>query len=176
MSTDNKHYVDLWTKQSQMFWTTVYQVPIIAGAMFAGWFALKSASQDFLAQALLVVGVISMVVQVLILKRMSQYLNTFRQAADRLIPSVPAAFAGLSGYVLGTAVPALIALFFLVLFIWSPAFDKAPMAPSTPTATNPLPTVSSSAAPVATTPASAPPIAPNPSLKGTPAGKPASAP
>jgi hypothetical protein len=176
MNTDNKHYLDLWTKQSQMFWTTVYQVPIIAGTMFAGWFALKSASQDLLAQAILAVGLMSMVVQVLILRRMSQYLNTFRLAADQLIPSVPAPFAGLSGYVLGTAVPALIAVFFLILFIWSPAFYKAPISPSTATATKQLPTLSSLAASVATTPASTPPNSSAPSLEGMPASKPSSTP
>lgn len=176
MITDNKHYVELWTKQSQMFWATVYQVPIISGAMFAGWFALKSASQDPLAQALLVVGMMSMVVQVLILKRMSQYLNTFRQAAEGLIPNVPSAFAGLNGYVLGTAVPALIALFFLILFIWSPAFVKAPTLHAVPATTQPMPARLPLFAPVPTTPVPAPPIVPGPLLKGSVADKPASVP
>lgn len=120
---NKKHYVDLWMKQSQLFWQTVYQVPFIAGAMFAGWFALKSAAQDSLAQGLLCIGIVSMAVQVLILRRMAQYLVTFRQAADRLIPSVPSAIAGLSGYILGTVVPVLIVFFFVALLIWSPSFN-----------------------------------------------------
>lgn len=126
MADDPKHYVDLWTKQSQLFWQTVYQVPVLAGAMFAGWFALKSAAQSQLAQGVLAVGFLSMLVQVLILHRMSQYLNTFRKAADRLIPTVPSAFIGLNGYRLGVAVPELIAIFFAVLFWLEPNF-KQPM-------------------------------------------------
>lgn len=148
MGTEKQHYVELWTKQSQLFWQTVYQVPIIAGAMFAGWFALKSASQDLLAQVLLLVGFLSMTVQILILKRMSQYMNTFRQAADRLIPSVPAAFGSLTGYILGIAVPALIGLFFIVLLIWSPDFAKSSTQSSAKTDTN-LPQTTFAAVPVA---------------------------
>lgn len=138
MSTDNAHYVGLWTYQSQLFWQTVYQVPVIAGGMFAGWFALKSASQDELARWLLVVGLLSMVVQMLILHRMSQHLNTFRQAADMQIPRVSNGLVRLSGYQLGIAVPVLVGLFFAALFFLSPEFKKGdpapPAAASTPAA------------------------------------------
>lgn len=177
MDANSKHYVELWMKQSQLFWQTVYQVPVIAGAMFAGWFALKSATQDALAQGLLVVGVLSMAVQVLILKRMAQYLNTFRQAADRLIPSVPPAFVGLTGYVLGTIVPVLIACFFVALLIWSPEFKAATSqsAASATTWSSPA-VVPAKATAAVTAPTSSPASVPNPLLKGTSAGKPAAAP
>ena len=178
MDTENKHYVDLWMKQSKLFWQTVYQFPVIAGALFAGWFALKSAAQDSLAQGLLCIGMLSMVVQILILKRMAQYLVTFRQAADRLIPNVPPAIAGMSGYILGAVVPILIMVFFVALFFWSPSF-KTPPSQTTPTANNALDDSVSKAMPASL---GVTPIAPSqlttpdPLLKGTSAGKPMAVP
>jgi len=180
MDPDNKHYVELWMKQSQLFWQTVYQVPVIAGAMFAGWFALKSASQDLLAQGLLGVGILSMAVQVLILKRMAQYLVTFREAADTLIPAVPDAFAGMSGFILGNVVPVLIAVFFGVLLVWSPSFSAFAQRSTTASSAtvNVLGPNSAASLPSSGVVPVAPPqpVPPNPLLKGTSAGKPASAP
>lgn len=126
MESEDRHAVDLWAAQSQLFWQTVYQVPVIAGAMFAGWFALKTAAQDQLAQGLLIVGILSMLVQVLVLGRMAQYLNTLRDAVGEPLLSVPSAFWGLTGHILGSTVPVLMAIFFLVLLIWSPEFKATP--------------------------------------------------
>ena len=86
---DELHYVDLWKKQSELFWRTVYSVPFIGIAIFAGWFALESGKNDALSQYLLIAGILIMLVQMAILYRMSQYLNAFRQAASTLIPKVP---------------------------------------------------------------------------------------
>ena len=141
MSSDKDRYVDLWMKQSQLFWQTVQQVPVLAGAIFAGWFALQSASHHVLALGLLVVGVLSMIVQVLVLLRMTQYLNAFRDAADRQIPTVPSSVLGLTGYRLGISIPCMVAIFFCALFAW---------------AADSLPTKSASSTALPLTPASAP--------------------
>lgn len=116
--TDNLHYVDLWKKQSELFWRTVYSVPFIGIAIFAGWYGLETQEQQTLSQYLLVAGILIMLVQMAILYRMAQYLNAFRNAADTLIPSVSPAFLGLTGYRIGVAVPViLIALFSLMLCV-----------------------------------------------------------
>jgi hypothetical protein len=113
--TENLHYVDLWKKQSELFWRTVYSVPFIGIAVFAGWFGLESGKDGELGQYLLIAGILIMLVQMAILYRMSQYLNAFREAADTLIPSVPSAFWGLSGYRIGVAAPVILVVFFSVM-------------------------------------------------------------
>lgn len=116
--TENLHYVDLWKKQSELFWRTVYSVPFIGIAIFAGWYGLESKGQLNLSQYLLIAGILIMLVQMAILYRMAQYLNAFRDAAGTLIPSVPPAFLKLTGYRIGVAIPAiLIVLFSLMLCV-----------------------------------------------------------
>lgn len=114
--SSNLHYIELWKKQSELFWRTVYSVPFIGIAVFAGWFGLESGNNTILSGYILIAGILIMLVQVAILYRMSQYLNAFRHAADKLIPSVPPAFLGLTGYRIGVAVPVILAAFFSVMF------------------------------------------------------------
>lgn len=113
--TENLHYVDLWKKQSELFWRTVYSIPLIGMAIFAGWYALESKEQFALSQYLLIAGILIMLVQMVILYRMAQYLNAFRGAADTLIPSVPSALLGLTGYRIGVAIPVILIVLFLFM-------------------------------------------------------------
>ncbi|WP_146149968.1 hypothetical protein [Caballeronia novacaledonica] len=124
-----QHFVDLWVKQSELFWRTVYSVPLIASAVFAGWYALEVADQERLAGWLLTGGVLVMAIQVAVLHRMAVYLNVFRRAADTLIPRVSEPPFGLSGFRIGVAVPVLVMLFFIALRVINPDLNKPETVP-----------------------------------------------
>lgn len=113
--SDNLHLIELWKKQSELFWRTVYSVPVVGIAIFAGWYALQGKHQTDLSHYLIYAGIAIMLLQTVILRRMAQYLNAFRRAAGDLIPDVPNALLGLSGYRLGTLVP--IILIVLLVFM-----------------------------------------------------------
>ncbi|MEQ8577190.1 MAG: hypothetical protein RIC57_10080 [Balneola sp.] len=122
-SKDNNYskIVDLWIYQSELFWRTVYSVPFVAIAILAGWYALMSNEQLILSQSLLIAGILIMLVQMLILYRMSQYLNAFKKEAKKQnhLPEVDNALFGLTGYRIGTSVPViLIGLFLFILFLF----------------------------------------------------------
>ncbi len=111
----NLHYVDIWKKQSELFWRTVYAAPVIGVAVLAGSYGLKNAGDYTLSILLLIAGIIAMSIQMAILVRMSQYLIAFRKAADKLIPAVPSARFGLTGYCLGVATSVFLILLFVVM-------------------------------------------------------------
>ncbi|MEQ8525274.1 hypothetical protein [Gracilimonas sp.] len=126
-SKDNKYpkIVDLWIYQSELFWRTVYSVPFVAIAILAGWYALISNEQLLLGQSLLVAGILIMFVQMLILYRMSQYLNAFKKEARKQnhLPKVEDALLGLTGYRIGTSVPVILIGLFLFILILYPKFE-----------------------------------------------------
>ena len=181
---DNTYLVDAWTKQSELFWRTVYQTPVIATAVFAGWYALQVAEQLKLSNWLLALGVLTMFVQVAILARMAAYLNALRDAAGHLLPRipplwhsffafirVPKASALLTGFRMGTAMPLLIAAFFLLLLLAPPPLTRinkgsgVPVSvPVTMQTTQPAssgPVLPSKAASVPTSSAPPPSVAPS---------------
>ena len=121
MTDSTLHYVDLWKKQSELFWRTVYSVPFIGIAIFAGWFGLEMKQQFHLSQFLLVAGILIMGVQMAILYRMAQYLNAFHEAARDLMPEVPKSFCGLSGYRIGVAIPSILVVLFIIMFFLNPS-------------------------------------------------------
>jgi hypothetical protein len=85
---DKKPVMDLWSKQSDLMLRTVYATPAIATAIFAGWYAVMKDEKPALAMWVLFVGVLMMIVQGLILHRMSLYLNVLRDAVGDAFPRV----------------------------------------------------------------------------------------
>ena len=85
---DKKPLMDLWSKQSDQMWRTVYATPAIAAAIFAGWYAVLKDNKPNLAMLVLFVGILMMVIQALVLHRMSLYLNMLRASVGKELPHV----------------------------------------------------------------------------------------
>jgi hypothetical protein len=120
---DKKPVMDLWTKQSDLMWRTVYATPAIAAAIFAGGYAVLKDNKPTLAIWVLVVGVLMMIVQGLILHRMSLNLNVLRDAVGdgfprveraKIIPSWDALRLP-TGYQLAVSVPIILGTLFALM-------------------------------------------------------------
>ncbi len=79
MNASKDKIIDLWIQQSKMMWRTVYATPFVGIAILVGWYSVQRDGQCPLAQAILALGVATMLIQGAILYRMSQYLNAFRE-------------------------------------------------------------------------------------------------
>ncbi len=120
---DKKLMVETWAKQSELMWRTTYATPAIATAIFAGWYIVWKDSipsgRFFLANSVLGAGALMMVVQGLIVHRMTQYLNRLRQAAHDALPYVPPTrfrkVRLMFGYELALLVPFLLAAMFAAM-------------------------------------------------------------
>lgn len=125
--------VDLWMKQSELFWKVTFATPLIEIAVLTAWYNVWKTCNLSLSQVALAMGIFIMGVQMLILWRHAQYLNTFRQAADSLIPRVPRALLGLTGYRLGVAIPFMICVVHIGMLV------ALPVPKSCEVALSPLP-------------------------------------
>ena len=120
---DKKIMIDVWVKQSDLMWRTVYATPAIATALFAGWYAVLD-TRMVLANFILAAGILMMGVQGLILHRMANYLNALRQEAGSALPPVPRPvwvkkLKGPAGYQLAVAVPAILGALFAIMLMLS---------------------------------------------------------
>ena len=89
MTTKEQNSISLWICYIPFFWGQVRFVPIIEAGVLVGWYALESKGHTELANALLGLGSLLLLIMALILFRLSQWLNTFRQGAGDLIPKKP---------------------------------------------------------------------------------------
>ncbi len=107
--------VDAWLQQSALMWRSVYSVPVVAIAVFAGWYALDQKSQLLLSIAVLLSGVLIMLIQWAIIRRMAEYLNALRDAVDDGLPSTPKPILGLAGYRIASSIPLILTGLFLIM-------------------------------------------------------------
>jgi hypothetical protein len=126
---DKRLLADIWVKQSDLMWRTVYTTPAIATAIFVGWYVIwrdgALTGKLFLADAILGVGTFIMIIQGLIIHRMARYLNVLRGALGDALPHVAPSglFRGKLrlplGYELAIAVPSALGLLFAAMFVMS---------------------------------------------------------
>lgn len=121
---EKKVVVDVWVKQSELMWRTVYTTPAIATAVFAGWYVVAESKKP-LAYAVLGVGVFMMALQGLVIHRMARYLNVLRRAVGDDLPHVSAArvpYVGVplpKGNHLAVALPIILGLLFSLMMLLS---------------------------------------------------------
>ena len=120
-------HIDVWMQQSELLWRTVYATPAFAIAIFAGWYVLLKDGQEWLSFAVLAAGFGLMIIQWLIVRRMSQYLNALREkVGDNLShvqnSTVLVAWVQVelwAGYKLAQSIPMIMASLFLAMLIFA---------------------------------------------------------
>jgi len=104
MSEDEKLYVDLWVKQSDLFLKLVALVPVVELAIVASWYTLMKDGNSTPAQWVAALGALVMAAATIILWRTTQYIGHFRSQISRLLP---ASQHGITGRSVGLFLPAL---------------------------------------------------------------------
>jgi len=87
MSEDEKLYVDLWVKQSDLFLKLVALVPVVELAIVASWYTLMKDGNSTPAQWVAALGALVMAAATIILWRTTQYIGHFRSQISRLLPA-----------------------------------------------------------------------------------------
>lgn len=106
-------------RQGELMWRTAYAVPVIAISVFAGWFAMaKAPDPEFWQKAVLAVGVLAMLFNFLILRRMAQFFTAHGNTIEHLMPEVGDPLLKLTGNRLAMATPLLSAILFAAMLFF----------------------------------------------------------
>ena len=114
---ENRELVLLWLSHTDKLWRTVYSTPVISTAIFLGWYSALNRHPT-LSTGIAALGVVIMVMQLLIIGRMSDYDRAFFEPIRQKLQTLPPK-RFLSGRVLAQLVPSVLLLAHLSVLLRS---------------------------------------------------------
>ncbi len=119
MKNDLKNW-ELFSKQSDFFWQFQQTVALVEIALFSAWYTLYKAQERILTIGVLIIGIFILFLLFLIIRRASQYLNAFRDAALQELPAkLPKPLFGLRTHKIGILIPISLIIFNLLLLVFT---------------------------------------------------------
>ena len=113
----NRELVALWLSHTDKMWRTVYSTPVFASAIVFGWYSTIDSHTGY-SVGIAALGVTIMVMQLLIIGRMSDYDQAFFEPIKAKLTSLPPK-RRLRGRVLALLVPCVLLLTHLVMLVIS---------------------------------------------------------
>lgn len=111
----NRELVALWLSHTDKMWRTVYSTPVIATAVVVGWYSAIDKHASY-SVGIAVLGIIIMVIQLLIIGRMSEYDQAFFEPIKAKLKILPPKRL-LRGRVLALLVPCVLLVTLLAMLV-----------------------------------------------------------
>ena len=119
MAVSKDKLVDVWMNQSDLMWRAIFLTPLLAVSIVVAWYTAFSNNEVFLERITLITGIIILMIQYLVIRRMAQYLDAYKILLKEDFAIVGRPLFGLNGSLLARLIPALVSVALLILLVRS---------------------------------------------------------
>lgn len=107
---------DLWQQQSNLWVRIFLTLPVLFGVVIGAWWTTYTSSY-YVGKAILFGGFVAHIVMYLLLQRVTEYVNAFRDHLENRLPTPKE--HGIKGHQIARAVPIILSLILLVMFLFA---------------------------------------------------------